>query len=109
MESIKIPSEYMKHGKVFSEEQLQRLPKHTIWDHAIELPFMSQAPVGSSSFHHSAMLPPLNPIHMVQFSRDNMLDAQNDILNGIQFTYGAFVSHISPYHASDPYIQLQMN
>ncbi len=33
----KIPEEYAKHSKVFSEEQLQQLPKHTIWDHAIEL------------------------------------------------------------------------
>ncbi len=33
----KIPSEYAKHSKVFSEEKSQRLPKHTIWDHAIEL------------------------------------------------------------------------
>ncbi len=33
----KIPQEYAKHSKVFSEEQSQRLPKHTIWDHAIEL------------------------------------------------------------------------
>ncbi len=34
---VEIPSEYAKHSKVFSEEQSQRLPKHTIWDHAIEL------------------------------------------------------------------------
>ncbi len=33
----KIPKEYSKHSKVFSKEQSQRLPKHTIWDHAIEL------------------------------------------------------------------------
>jgi hypothetical protein len=33
----KIPEEYQRHGKVFSEEKSQRLPKHTIWDHAIEL------------------------------------------------------------------------
>jgi hypothetical protein len=32
-----IPKEYQRHGKVFSEEKSQRLPKHTIWDHAIEL------------------------------------------------------------------------
>ncbi len=32
-----LPKEYTKHDKVFSEEQSQRLPKHTIWDHAIEL------------------------------------------------------------------------
>ncbi len=32
-----LPKEYAKHEKVFSEEKLQRLPKHTIWDHAIEL------------------------------------------------------------------------
>ncbi len=36
-DETKIPQEYAKHGKVFSEEQSQRLPKHTIWDHAIEL------------------------------------------------------------------------
>ncbi len=32
-----ILQEYAKHSKVFSEEQSQQLPKHTIWDHAIEL------------------------------------------------------------------------
>jgi hypothetical protein len=32
-----IPREYAQHDKVFSEEQSQRLPGHTIWDHAIEL------------------------------------------------------------------------
>src|SRR5713226_2265126 len=32
-----IPSKYQKHKKVFSEEELQRLPQHTIWDHAIKL------------------------------------------------------------------------
>ncbi len=35
--TTKIPKEYKKHSKVFSEEQSQRLPKHTIWDHAIKL------------------------------------------------------------------------
>jgi hypothetical protein len=33
----KIPEEYHWHGKVFSEEKSQRLPRHTIWDHTIEL------------------------------------------------------------------------
>src|SRR6267142_108799 len=33
----KIPPEYQRHSKVFSEEASQRLPGHTIWDHAIEL------------------------------------------------------------------------
>jgi hypothetical protein len=38
VEPIKgIPSEYQRHSKVFSEEASQRLPQHTIWDHAIEL------------------------------------------------------------------------
>ena len=32
-----IPDEYKRHSKVFSEQQSQWLPKHTIWDHAIEL------------------------------------------------------------------------
>src|SRR5258708_16691548 len=32
-----IPSKYQRHKKVFSEEESQRLPRHTIWDHAIEL------------------------------------------------------------------------
>jgi len=35
--SSKIPPEYQRHSKVFSEEASQRLPGHTIWDHAIEL------------------------------------------------------------------------
>jgi len=33
----KIPPEFHRHAKVFSEEESQRLPQHTIWDHAIEL------------------------------------------------------------------------
>jgi hypothetical protein len=32
-----IPIEYQQHSKIFSKEELQWLPKHTIWDHAIEL------------------------------------------------------------------------
>ena len=32
-----IPEEYQQHHKVFSEEQSQQLPCHSIWDHAIEL------------------------------------------------------------------------
>ena len=36
-DKAKIPEEYAKHSKVFSEEQSQRLPKHTIWDHTIKL------------------------------------------------------------------------
>ena len=32
-----IPDEYKRHKKVFSELLSQRLPEHTIWDHAIEL------------------------------------------------------------------------
>ena len=34
---MNLPIEYAKHKKVFSKEKSQRLPKHTIWDHAIEL------------------------------------------------------------------------
>jgi len=33
----KIPRHYRRHAKVFSEQQSQRLPAHSIWDHAIEL------------------------------------------------------------------------
>ena len=29
--------EFKRHHKVFSEQKSQRLPRHTIWDHAIEL------------------------------------------------------------------------
>jgi hypothetical protein len=32
-----VPAEFTRHRKVFSEEDSQRLPKHTIWDHTIEL------------------------------------------------------------------------
>ena len=35
--SLRIPEEYQWHHKVFSEEQSQWLPSHSIWDHAIEL------------------------------------------------------------------------
>ena len=33
----KIPEEYQRHHKVFSEEQSQQLPCHSVWDHAIKL------------------------------------------------------------------------
>jgi hypothetical protein len=33
----KIPKEYSRHKKVFSEKKSQWLPRHTIWDHTIEL------------------------------------------------------------------------
>jgi hypothetical protein len=36
-ELAKIPKEYRRHGRVFSEQASQRLPAHTVWDHAIEL------------------------------------------------------------------------
>jgi hypothetical protein len=36
-EKGRIPKEYNRHGKVFSEEKSQQLPRHMIWDHAIEL------------------------------------------------------------------------
>ena len=36
-ESPNIPSQYQRHAKIFSEQESQRLPKHTVWDHAIEL------------------------------------------------------------------------
>jgi len=32
-----IPSEYQRHSKIFTEEELQQLPGHSIWDHVIEL------------------------------------------------------------------------
>ena len=32
-----LPKEYQRHYKIFSEQESQRLPGHTIWDHAIEL------------------------------------------------------------------------
>src|SRR6266849_66580 len=35
--TIQIPKEYQRYQKVFSKEKSQRLPSHTIWDHAIEL------------------------------------------------------------------------
>ena len=33
----RVPAEYQCHGKVFSEEESQHLPQHTVWDHTIEL------------------------------------------------------------------------
>ena len=32
-----LPDEYKRHKKVFDEQKSQRLPQHTVWDHAIEL------------------------------------------------------------------------
>jgi len=33
----KVPRAFHRHAKVFSEQQSQRLPEHTVWDHAIKL------------------------------------------------------------------------
>ena len=33
----KVPKEFHCHAKVFSEQRSQRLPRRTVWDHAIEL------------------------------------------------------------------------
>jgi hypothetical protein len=33
----KVPEEFHRHAKVFSEQRSQHLPKRTVWDHAIEL------------------------------------------------------------------------
>ena len=30
-------NKYQQHAKIFSEQESQQLPKHTVWDHAIEL------------------------------------------------------------------------
>ena len=32
-----LPDEYKRHKKVFDEQKSQRLPQHTVWDHAIKL------------------------------------------------------------------------
>ena len=32
-----IPPEFRKYAKVFSDEEAQRLPKHQLWDHKINL------------------------------------------------------------------------
>jgi len=34
---LRVPKAFHQHTKVFSEQQSQRLPEHTVWDHAIEL------------------------------------------------------------------------
>ena len=36
-EKPNIPDQYQRHAKIFLEQESQRLPKHTVWDHAIEL------------------------------------------------------------------------
>ena len=35
--TLTLLAEYQRHSKIFSESESQRLPGHTIWDHAIEL------------------------------------------------------------------------
>ena len=35
--SVEIPLEFRRYHKVFSDEELQRLPKHQPWDHKIDL------------------------------------------------------------------------
>lgn len=32
-----VPTEYHGHAKVFSEKELEHLPEHKPWDHAIDL------------------------------------------------------------------------
>jgi hypothetical protein len=59
---LEIPTEYQRHRKVFSEEQSQRLPQHTIWDHAIEL--LPNAPATLP-----ARLLPLNVIEREEMSK----------------------------------------
>jgi len=34
---LKVPKIFHRHAKVFSKQQSQRLPEHTVWDHTIEL------------------------------------------------------------------------
>ena len=36
-QEVKVPEEYQRHWKVFSEEELHRFPPSRPWDHAIEL------------------------------------------------------------------------
>jgi len=35
--NVEIPPEFRQYGKVFSDEEAQRLPKHQPWDHKIDL------------------------------------------------------------------------
>ena len=35
--NVEIPPEFCQYGKVFSDEEAQRLPKHQPWDHKIDL------------------------------------------------------------------------
>ena len=36
-QEVKVPEEYQRHSKVFSEEESHRFPPSRPWDHAIEL------------------------------------------------------------------------
>ena len=36
-DKLSIPPEYQRHAKIFSKQESQWLPKHTVWDHTIEL------------------------------------------------------------------------
>ena len=54
-----LPSKYQQHAKIFSEAESQRLPQHTIWDHAIEL--LPNAP---------AMLPG----HLLPLKQDEIME-----------------------------------
>jgi len=35
--NVEIPPKFHQYGKVFSDEEAQRLPKHQLWDHKIDL------------------------------------------------------------------------
>ena len=50
----RVPGEYQRHGKAFSEEESQRLPQHTIWDHAIEL--LPEAPLSRTHIFYLIFL-----------------------------------------------------
>jgi hypothetical protein len=54
-------------------------------------PITSRVSAASSSIHHSAMPPSLNPICTLPISRNHMAGDQNDLVNGIQVSDGAFV------------------
>jgi hypothetical protein len=36
-QAVTIPEEYQRHAKVFSEEEAQRFPRSSPWDHTIKL------------------------------------------------------------------------
>jgi hypothetical protein len=56
-----VAEEFHRHAKVFSEQKSQRLPRRTVWDHAIEL-----LPNAPKSLARRLLRPPQDEIREIE-------------------------------------------